>query len=154
MREAGSHRIKIQICLASCLSSKTMKKGIIQNFQFYEDEKLFKNGKNIRWKIPDNLLRFCKILWSNIQTRGPQQFMNLNEIFDGQEQQSNSDVCLNQEIQYTFISSWNCDCSLWLKVKSFHENVWKHNLSKQKHHMLLLFPWFLEHFPMPWPVDG
>ena len=41
----------------------------------------------------------------NIQTRGQQQFINLNEIFDGQEQQSNSDTCLNQEIQYTFISS-------------------------------------------------
>ena len=35
MREAGSHGIKIQICLASCLSGETMKKGIIQNFQFY-----------------------------------------------------------------------------------------------------------------------
>ena len=85
------------------------------------------------------------ILWRNVQTRGLQQFINLNEIFDGQEQQSNSNICLNQEIQYTFISSWNCDCSLWLKVKSFHENLWKQNLSKQKHHMLLLFRWFLEH---------
>ena len=34
-----------------------------------------------------------------------QQFINLNEIFDGQEQQSNSNICLNQEIRYTFISS-------------------------------------------------
>ena len=85
------------------------------------------------------------ILWRNVQTRGLQQFINLNEIFDGQEQQSNSNICLNQEIQYTFISSWNCDCSLWLKVKSFNENLWKQNLSKQKHHMLLLFRWFLEH---------
>ena len=33
-REAGSHRIKMQICLASCLSCETMKKGIIQNVQF------------------------------------------------------------------------------------------------------------------------
>ena len=98
------------------------------------------------WK---NLLGFCKILWRNIQTRGLQQYINSNEIFDGQEQQSNSDICLNQEIPYTFISSWNCDCSLWLKVKSFHENLWKLNLSKQKHHMLLLFPWFLEHFTTP-----
>ena len=39
--------------------------------------------------------------------------------------------------------------ALWLKVKSFHENLWKQNLSKQKHHMLLLFPWFLEHFTIP-----
>ena len=36
---------------------------------------------------------------------GAHQFINLNEIFDGQEQQSNSNICLNQEIQYTFISS-------------------------------------------------
>ena len=59
----------------------------------------------LKWKIPDNLLGFCKILGRNIQTRGLQQFINLNEIFDGQGQQSNSDICLNQEIQYTFISS-------------------------------------------------
>ena len=35
MREAGSDGIKIHISLASCLSGETMKKGIIQNFQFY-----------------------------------------------------------------------------------------------------------------------
>ena len=58
MREAGSHRIKIQICLASYLSSKTMEKGIIQNFQFYENEKLFKNGKYLTISL--DFVRFCE----------------------------------------------------------------------------------------------
>ena len=79
-----------------------MKKGIIQNFQFYENEKLFKNGNYLT--ISFDFVRFCEGIF-RFQTRGLQQFINLNEIFDGQEQQSNSDICLNQEIQYTFISS-------------------------------------------------
>ena len=78
-----------------------MEKGIIQNFQFYENEKLFKNGKYLTISL--DFVRFCEGIF--IRSRGLQQFINLNEIFDGQEQQSNSDICLNQEIQYTFISS-------------------------------------------------
>ena len=72
-----------------------MKKGIIQNFQVYENEKLFKNGNHLTISL--DFVRFCEGIF--------RLFINLNEIFDGQEQQSNSDICLNQEIQYTFISS-------------------------------------------------
>ena len=64
-----------------------MKKGIIQNFQFYENEKLLKNGKNIPWKyltISLDFVRFCEGTF-----RLEEAIINLNEIFDGQEQQSN-----------------------------------------------------------------
>ena len=76
-----------------------MKKGIIQNFQFYENEKFFKNGKISHGKyltISLDFVRFCEGTF-----RLEEAIINLNEIFDGQEQQSNSDICLNQEIQYT-----------------------------------------------------
>ena len=82
-----------------------MKKGIIQNFQFYE-MKAFKNGQNISdgkyLTISLDFVRFCEGIF---RLEDYSKFIHLNEIFDGQEQQSNSDICLNQEIQYTFISS-------------------------------------------------
>ena len=77
-----------------------MKKGIIQTFQFYENEKPFKNGKYLTISL--DFVRFCEGIF---RLEELQQLINLNEIFDGQEQQSDSDICLNQEIQYTFILS-------------------------------------------------
>ena len=35
-----------------------MEKGIIQNFQFYENEKLFKNGKYLTISL--DFVRFCE----------------------------------------------------------------------------------------------
>ena len=80
-----------------------MKKGIIQNFQFYENENFLKMEKISHGKyltISLDFARFCEGTF-----RLEEAIINLNEIFDGQEQQSNSDICPNQEIQYTLISS-------------------------------------------------
>ena len=59
-----------------------------------------KNFKRRYLTISLDFVRFCEGTFRLEEAI----YTNLNEIFDGQEQQSDSGICLNQEIQYTFSS--------------------------------------------------